>query len=153
MYLVFALLAPIGMFGLISGLTWFEDRMLGPAVADRQVPRTPRAKPELPEHPAELPAAVRIADRVADTDTARPASAPVPEASAAEPTPPQPDPEPEPVLKPVTLESPVVLAPVALLTSPIPLQPVTAPARRPAPAPVRHRLRHTLKRGRGLRAA
>ncbi|MGW0659187.1 hypothetical protein [Streptodolium elevatio] len=144
MYLVFALLAPIGMFGLISGLTWFEDRMLGPAVADREVPRTPRAKPELP---AELPAAVRVAD----TDTARPAPAPVPEASAAESTPPQPD--PEPVLKPVALESPVVLAPVALLTSPIPLQPVTAPARRPAPTPVRHRLRHTLKRGRGLRAA
>jgi hypothetical protein len=106
MYLVFALLAPIVMFGLIPGLAWFEERMLGPgAVGPKPSPTPPSAKP-----------------------------------TAAQPTPPPTHtPAPHP--------------------TPFPLQPLThavaAPQahRRAAPPPVRHHLRHTVKRGRGLHAA
>ncbi|UGQ09159.1 hypothetical protein LO772_19580 [Yinghuangia sp. ASG 101] len=46
MYLVFALLAPIAMFGLLPGLAWFEERMLGPATTRKKPDATPDAEPD-----------------------------------------------------------------------------------------------------------
>lgn len=138
MYLVFALLAPIGMFGLISGLTWFEDRMLGPAVAGREVPRTPRAEPDPEPSP----------EPVAPQAEALQAEAPQPVASAPyEAKPPAP-------AAPIPLQ-PVTTALTPLAPAPLPRPPslAPAPAPEPTPTPVRHHLRRTLKRGRGLRAA
>lgn len=106
MYLAFALLAPIAMFGLMWGLTWFEDRMLGPAVAGGEVPRSPRATP-----------------------------APVPDEPMAEDTPP-----------PV----PIPLQPVTTVLAAAPTSP---PADDPGRVPIRHHLRHPIKRSRRLRAA
>ncbi|WP_436774258.1 hypothetical protein [Yinghuangia sp. YIM S09857] len=125
MYLVFALLAPIGMFGLIWGLTWFEDRMLGPA-AGREVSRPGRATPDAVPQPA-------------------------PEAVASEPEPETKEPAAKPSPAPIPLH-PLISIPAV---SPLPtLAAASAAAVTPAPTPVRHHLRRTLKRGRGrLRAA
>ncbi|NUU22202.1 MAG: hypothetical protein HOV68_11920 [Streptomycetaceae bacterium] len=120
MYLVFALLAPIVMFGLIPGLAWFEERMLGPDF-----------RPKTLADPASAPPPAKPNTAQPTADSAAPA-----DADTADPTDSDPAAAPPPS---------------------IPLQPVTPllGAVRPAlkAAPIRHRLRHTVKRGRGLRAA
>lgn len=123
MYLVFALLAPIALFGLLPGLAWFEERMLGPGL-----PRSlPGAEPE-----------AKTTGTPADT-------APADEASSETPA--------VPLGPPAATVTPIAAAaerPDADRTPPTTLQPVPPPVRT---APHRHRLRRPAKHRRGLRAA
>ncbi|MGR6997292.1 hypothetical protein ACU686_02935 [Yinghuangia aomiensis] len=126
MYLVFALLAPIALFGLLPGLAWFEERMLGPGL-----PRSlPGAEPE-----------AKTTGTPADTAPATEASAETPVVPAL-PT--------GPAAATVTPIAAAAEHPDADRTPPIPLQPVPPPVRT---APHRHRLRRPAKHRRGLRAA
>jgi hypothetical protein len=116
MYLVFALLAPIALFGLLPCLAWFEERMLGPGL-----PRSlPGAEPEAKTTgmPADTAPAAE-APAVPVVPTAPAAATVTPIAAAAE-------------------------RPDADRTPPIPLQPVpppvrTAPHRHRLRGPAKHR--------------
>jgi hypothetical protein len=132
MYLVFALLAPIALFGLLPGLAWFEERMLGPGL-----PRSlPGAEPE-----------AKTTGTPADTAPAAEAPAETPAVAVVPPVPPV---AAVPPAATVTSIAAAAERPDADRTPPIALQPVPPPVRT---APHRHRLRRPAKHRRGLRAA
>ncbi|MDI2127970.1 hypothetical protein [Yinghuangia seranimata] len=75
MYLVLALVAPLVMFGLIPGLAWFEERMLGPGATGSRTP-APGTQDESPPQTADpTPPPVLVA---APDPAPEPIPAPIP---------------------------------------------------------------------------
>ncbi|WP_436787825.1 hypothetical protein [Yinghuangia sp. YIM S10712] len=139
MYLVFALLAPIAMFGLLPGLAWFEERMLGPATS-RKPDATPDSTPD---------AAADTADTAETTTAAAPTARPSRVVPAAAPLRPSPIP-----LQPGQSTLALPVTPLTALPDPAPRHPGHRAVRHTTGrASQHHRQRHTLKRRRGLRAA
>lgn len=144
MYLVLALLAPIVMFGLIPGLAWFEEKMLGPGAADGAKARDGDG--------------IRTAGAQTVVPGAAPATTPVPDPPVA-PAPRTGIPAPEPMgtVTPLPAPSGAPTIPLRPISLPAPPAAPAAHRREPRhagrPAPTHHHIRHTIKRRRGLHAA